>query len=355
MKKVLLWLLVSLMSISMIAAFSLTGCKKAAEEAAPVEEEAEEAVEEAPAEEVAEKEEETAEADKEIVIMGLAGAYLDPLEVVADSFTQNTGIKVTIIRFPYDTLYEKILLQTKVQEPDIDMFFFDEPMMPFLGSGEHLVALDKEFGYERSDNLFAVVQDLGEWPSPYGAVPPFDKDKERHIYSVPGIANVNLFYANGAILKEYGLNPPETWDDVLEISEKVYDPEKPQYGFVTRGAKGDPITYSYMAILWSMGGSMFDEDWNPTVNDQASIEAAEMTKKIMEYAPPGWGAYSDTEEAADSISGRTTMGISWPGGGFIPDFEDPSKTEFAGEFIYSLIPEGKGGSVGTIGTWMIGL
>lgn len=52
MKKVLLWLIVSLMSISMIAAFSLTGCKEAVEEVAPAEEEV--AEEEAPAEEVVE-------------------------------------------------------------------------------------------------------------------------------------------------------------------------------------------------------------------------------------------------------------------------------------------------------------
>lgn len=53
MKKVLLWLIVSLMSISMIAAFSLTGCKEAVEEAALAEEGV---VEEAPAEEVTEEE-----------------------------------------------------------------------------------------------------------------------------------------------------------------------------------------------------------------------------------------------------------------------------------------------------------
>ena len=52
MKKTLLWLVVVLVSFSMVASFSLTGCKEekavaAEEEAAPAEEEV---VEEAPAE-----------------------------------------------------------------------------------------------------------------------------------------------------------------------------------------------------------------------------------------------------------------------------------------------------------------
>ena len=64
MKKSLLWLLIVLLSVSMIATFSFAGCKKeeAAEEA-PAEEEAaeeapaeEEAAEEAPAEEAAAEE-----------------------------------------------------------------------------------------------------------------------------------------------------------------------------------------------------------------------------------------------------------------------------------------------------------
>ena len=78
MKKVLLWVLVLVVSISMIAAFSLTGCKEAApaeeaEEAAP----AEEAEEEAPAEEAEEEAPAEEEEAKEYEV-----AWLAPMEDV---------------------------------------------------------------------------------------------------------------------------------------------------------------------------------------------------------------------------------------------------------------------------------
>ena len=64
MKKSLLWIVVLILSISMVAAFSFAGCKAEAEEEAP----AEGAVEEAPAEEVAEAEEAAPAAEEPITV-----------------------------------------------------------------------------------------------------------------------------------------------------------------------------------------------------------------------------------------------------------------------------------------------
>jgi multiple sugar transport system substrate-binding protein len=293
---------------------------------------------------------------KEIVIAGIAGGtYLDPLNAVAKKFTEKTGVKITINGYPYESLYEKITLATKAKSPDIDMFFFDEPWLPYLASGKHVVALDADYGYKTSDKLFQVSQDFGYWPPPYGAVPVSEKNKQQHIYAIPGIANTNLMYVRGDILKEKGLNPPKTWEDVLNTSKAVYDPQKPFYGFEMRGSKGDPITYSYMAMLWSMGGDMFDENWNPIVNNEASIKAAELTQEIMKYSPPGWGEYGDAEQGSDAISGRAMMGLMWPHGSFMAEMEDPAKCSFAGKWIYLPIPSGDGGSVSTLGHWLMAI
>jgi len=73
MKKLLLWLVVLIVSISIISAFSFTGCKKAPEVAPPVEE-AEE-VEEAPAEEVAPAEEEKEKPVIGVIMLTLTHPY----------------------------------------------------------------------------------------------------------------------------------------------------------------------------------------------------------------------------------------------------------------------------------------
>jgi len=78
MKKLLLWLIVLLVGISMVATFSLAGCK--AEEAVPVEEAAEEA---APEEEVAEEAAPAEELPLEGLVIGyLPGSLQDAARVV---------------------------------------------------------------------------------------------------------------------------------------------------------------------------------------------------------------------------------------------------------------------------------
>jgi multiple sugar transport system substrate-binding protein len=295
---------------------------------------------------------------KELTIAGIAGTYLDPLDAVGKSFTEKTGIKITLLRYPYDTLVEKTHSIVESQLPDVDLFFFDESQVPYMASGGYLVPLDKDYGYQRDDQkIWAVAQDLGVWPPPYGPVPPMERGKEQHIYGVPSIVNNTVFYVNKAILAENGIQIPDkwTWDDVLDICKQVYDPNKPQYCFVMRGVKGDPITYSWVAMMWSMGGDLLDDNWNPVINSPATIDAAKLTAEIMKYGPPGWGAYSDTEQATDTISGRAIMGLMWPAGSFFYDMEDPAKCQYAGQFGYYAIPEGKGGSVANLGHWEIGI
>lgn len=292
---------------------------------------------------------------KEIVIAGIAGTYLDPLNAIAKTFTEETGIKVTINGYPYESLYEKITLAARSKSPDIDIFFIDEPWLPYLASGNHVVALDKDYGYQLNDRMFTKSQEFGLWPSPYGSVPPEEKGKEQHIYAIPAIANTNLMYVRGDVLEKYGFEAPKTWEDVLEISKAVYDADKPFYGYEMRGSKGDPITYSYVSMLWSMGGDLFDEEWNPIVNDEASIKAAELSKEIMSYGPPGWGEYSDPEQGTDAISGKAMMGMTWPHGSFMTEMEDPAKCEYAGKWVYVPVPSGDGGSISTLGHWLMSL
>ncbi|GAG93986.1 unnamed protein product, partial [marine sediment metagenome] len=93
MKKSLLWIVVLVLSISMVAAFSLYGCKAeevAAEEEAVEEAPAEEAVEEAPAEEAAE---EAAPSKGVVTVLGTwGGDELASFQEAVFPFTDETGI-----------------------------------------------------------------------------------------------------------------------------------------------------------------------------------------------------------------------------------------------------------------------
>lgn len=58
-----------------------------------------------------------------------------------------------------------------------------------------------------------------------------------------------------------------------------------QYGWVTRGVKGNPIVNSYFVLLHAFGGEMFGEDWKVVFNSPQAVEALEFYLSLLAYAP----------------------------------------------------------------------
>ena len=110
MKKPLLWLLIMLLTVSMIATFSLAGCKK---EAAPVEEEVVE--EAAPAEEVEEAVEEEA-APVEIPKIGYITRLAVPWWVICEKGFSAAGADFSFKSIIYDPPQLTVEDQVRVME-----------------------------------------------------------------------------------------------------------------------------------------------------------------------------------------------------------------------------------------------
>lgn len=147
MKKILLWLLVSIVSVSMVLTFTLVGCKAPVEEAAPAEEEVEE---EAPAEEVAEEEAE-AEVPQELNI-----ALSEDIEDF-DPHTDQLMLYRQIFRLMlFNTLvqYDKDLeLQPQLAEswenPDEKTYVFNLRKGVKFHNGKEFKAEDVKYTFER--------------------------------------------------------------------------------------------------------------------------------------------------------------------------------------------------------------
>src|SRR5438105_13084999 len=71
-------------------------------------------------------------------------------------------------------------------------------------------------------------------------------------YTVLG--NVQLFYYRADLLKQAGLSPPKTWDDVLANCTKVSDGPR-TYCFVARGERGHRIRYDRMSLVLAQKAS----------------------------------------------------------------------------------------------------
>jgi len=201
MKKPLLWLLIMLLTVSMIATFSLAGCKK---EAAPVEEEVVE--EAAPAEEEAAPAEEEVSYEGRVLTIAASQNWVkeDVEQELIDDFTAETGVIVDLQVNP-DDQYPNIIKTKLATGEGPDIFFFH--------SGITLKQIPAENVFDLSNEPW--VPRLKDWARAGATID--GKLWALNIWSVDGWA---MLY-NTAIFEEYNLTPPEDYAGFLEICETL--------------------------------------------------------------------------------------------------------------------------------------
>lgn len=162
----------------------------------------------------------------------------------------------------------------------------------------------------------------------------------------------NLFYQKSlyedeanktAFEAEYGypLAPPETWAQVADQAKFFANPPD-FYGFQFVG-KDEAITGRFYELLVANGGAMFDENWNPTFNSPAGVEALSFFVDLYAAGavPAGVPNYLWDDTGLGFGSGTVAMDLDW--GGWSAYFNDPANSKVAGNVGVIRAPMGSAG------------
>ncbi|QHE51696.1 extracellular solute-binding protein [Pontibacillus sp. HMF3514] len=285
---------------------------------------------------------------KTISIAMVAGAESTAIKEMVSQFEKESGVKVEWNEFDYNTLYERIYNDLRTESGTYDVIFADDPWMPMFAGGGFLTPLG-ELGYEPSDDFAKLSRQVSMWPAPEGPrLPSGNSDEEPKFYGVPQVGNVQLYFYRKDILSE----APETWNDVEKAIAKHKDDIK--YGFIHRGARGNPIATNFNAFLWSHGADFFDEEWNVTLDSPKAIKALEQYVSFKENAPEGIANYNADSLGRVMTKGDGLMSINWPAWG--QTMENPDKSEVVGKMGYSLVPKAEGEEhAPMVGNWIFGI
>ncbi len=162
----------------------------------------------------------------------------------------------------------------------------------------------------------------------------------------------NLFYQvslfedadnQAAFEAEYGypLAPPETWEQVSDMAIFFADPPD-FFGFQFVG-KDEAVNGRFYELLVANGGAMFDDDWNPTFNSAAGVEALQFFVDLYEAGavPVGVPNYLWDDTGLGFGSGTVAMNLDW--GGWSAYFNDPESAQTAGNVAVVRAPMGSAG------------
>lgn len=103
-------------------------------------------------------------------------------------------------------------------------------------------------------------------------------------YAVPQDSYVMVLNYNKKIFAEAGLNPPTTWDELLETAKKLTVPEKNQWGFNLLISQWTEWWFEY--FVWQAGGDLTTENPDGTMKltftDPAVAKSIDFYRKLID-------------------------------------------------------------------------
>ena len=244
-----------------------------------------------------------------IVVSWPALAHFQAAETLIEEFTEETGIEVEIDALQYLRLRDRQILEMSKPEGDYDVVSWVvmwkgeyvskallTPLSQFFTSGS---LVDPE--YDIDDIADAYLQNGGVVGGKKGYLP----GKSGALYGVPFGAETSILAYRKDILEEQGIEPPTTYDELRAVMKQLGDAGIP--AMTSRGSTGHQVTAAWLLHLAPLGGKIFDDQWNPTINSPEAVEAAQVLREIAQTGPIGIQTFGFGEASAAFLQGDAAL------------------------------------------------
>ena len=230
----------------------------------------------------------------------------EAIEAMLPAFEGETGIKVNIIKHPYENaLGEQV--RDFVANGDLDIALIDLVWIGNFAENDWIVplaevqakfpdAVDPDLDI---DDFFPLVLNaFGGWNDTlYGL--PFDN------YS-------GLMFYNRCMLKEAGFDgPPKTWQALKDIYGPALTKDG-KYAFALQSKRNETQSAdSFARMIWPFGGSFLDDEFKSNLMSDESQTGLRFRQDLMQYMPDGIVAYDHAETVNAFSQGDVTMITEW--------------------------------------------
>mgnify|MGYP006273261325 CR=1 FL=1 len=277
--------------------------------------------------------------DKIVVAINNA-PWLPGYEGLAEQYEEETGIEVDIRAFPFTQLTDRARSAAQSDQSEFDVITMNTSgSAQFYSAGlvTPLKEIDPDFELDPAiiEYFHGIRWDPEEGNTADGAV-----------VALPINGNIQIFYYRADLYEEAGLDPPETWSDVIEASNQIANPDEGLFGYAVRGKRGTlSVSWDFYPFLRGMGGRVFrnpPEDWTVVLNSEEGLAALELYLELAnEHSPPNASNIGQSEQIALLQSGRLLQTIVVSGA--FANVDDPDRSNVVGDIQYVVLPRPEGG------------
>lgn len=240
-------------------------------------------------------------------------------EKMIPEFEEKTGIKVNIIKLPYENaLGEQV--RDFVAQGDLDVALIDLVWIGNFAENEWILPIDqftsnpdlKDPDLDLDDFFPLVLNAFGGW--------------NGTVYGLPFDNYSGLLFYNKCMLEEAGFDrPPETWAELKD----VYGPaltKDGKHAFALQSKRNETQSAdSFARVLWPFGGSFLDEDFRSNLLSPESQAGLKFRQDLMQYMPEGIVAYDHAEAVNGLAQGDVAMITEWSA--FYSTLKDPATSK----------------------------
>lgn len=238
----------------------------------------------------------------------------EPLKRRVPAFEEYTGAKMQVSTVPFGDLYQTILDDFTTGTKQYDVVVFAPQWMVDYADPGYIEDLTK-----RVDTDAAI-----EWDD----IAPFFRDFSAlyngRIYTIPLDGDFQMVYYRSDLLAQEGLDPPNTWDDYIEIARHFHGKDLNGDGETDYGSciSKKPNDQAYH-MVWSVAsafiqtqgtqqGAFFDVDtMEPLVDNEAFATMLDIFKETTTYGPPNELELGLPETRTMFTSGRCALSLDW--------------------------------------------
>jgi len=135
-------------------------------------------------------------------------------------------------------------------------------------------------------------------------------------YGVPWFAETRVLFYNTEMFAEAGVeNPPQTWEELVEVGEKIIETHGEGTAIAVAGTSAWDLIHNWAILLWSHGGEMLNADNTEALfNSEAGVAAMKYYVGLVDkgLASRACAEYNQPQVDAAFINGDVAMAVMGP-------------------------------------------
>lgn len=178
----------------------------------------------------------------------------------------------------------------------------------------------------------------------------------QKVYRIPFRSDVGVLYYRKDLLEAANEQPPETFEDLIRISQKVQKQTGTLFGYLWHGEVNEGLSAMFLEVLKGYGGFWIHPETKEVGLDQpAAFNAVKFLRSTIEkgISPRDFTKYTDSAIRYLFLNDKAVFMRDWP---IFWSDANKAKSLLRGKIaIKPMLHEGKNKSVACQGGWGLGI